>query len=285
MLGLLRRLSMVSRTLRNQVGCSMDEEWGSPKLRNLAEQLRLYRAPTSPWFKDDQGDETGGGGVTSHLGVPESVTLSTNSALSVARETAKRAAVLICLFEGARGDFRVILTKRSSNLSSHSGEVALPGGKMEEKDTDDSETALREAKEEIGLDPSHVRVVTTLQPFLSKHLLRVIPVIGLLPDKKSFTPMLNTGEVDAIFDAPLEMFLKDEKHWSEEMTWMGFKYTVHFFDYETENRKFLIWGLTASILVRAASIIYQRPPNFVEVIPDFDGIQSSSSENDPTLRK
>jgi len=48
------------------------------------------------------------------------------------------------------------------------GEVALPGGKMEERDKDDAETALREAKEEIGLDPSHVKVVTTLEPYLSK---------------------------------------------------------------------------------------------------------------------
>uniref|UniRef100_A0A7C9D451 Acetyl-CoA hydrolase n=1 Tax=Opuntia streptacantha TaxID=393608 RepID=A0A7C9D451_OPUST len=61
----------------------------------------------------------------------------------------RRAAVLVCIFEGGDGDLRVILTERSLNLSSHSGEVALPGGKMEEGDADEVATALREAKEEI----------------------------------------------------------------------------------------------------------------------------------------
>ncbi|KAG2685252.1 hypothetical protein I3760_10G116800 [Carya illinoinensis] len=80
----------------------------------------------------------------------------------------KRAAVLVCLFEGDAGDLGVILTKRFSKLSTHSGEVSLPGGKAEEGDKDDGDTATREAREEIGLDPSLVNVVTVLEPFLSK---------------------------------------------------------------------------------------------------------------------
>ena len=115
----------------------------------------------------------------------------------------KRAAVLLCLFQGAEGELRVILTKRAGSLSSHSGltliftlevkrtclgyilhclffppllmngpyacsgEVALPGGKRDEGE-DDKATALREAHEEIGLEPSHVKIVTVLEPFLSK---------------------------------------------------------------------------------------------------------------------
>nr|ABK21420.1 unknown [Picea sitchensis] len=211
MFGLLRSArSMASRTLGNSIGNGIEKEWGSPNLRNLAQQLRFYQRPHAPWCSDNEADESGegGGGVSSHLGVLESVAVTSNSELSVARKRAKRAAVLVCLFEGSEGDLRVILTQRSGNLSSHSGEVALPGGKMEERDKDDAETALREAKEEIGLDPSHVKVVTTLEPFLSKYLLRVVPVVGLLPDRKSFKPVINPGEVDAIFDAPLEMFLK-----------------------------------------------------------------------------
>ncbi|OQU80356.1 hypothetical protein SORBI_3007G115200 [Sorghum bicolor] len=80
----------------------------------------------------------------------------------------RRAAVLVCLFRGAAGELRVILTKRSSSLSTHSGEVALPGGKAEEGDADDAATALRESKEEIGLDPALVTVVTSLEHVLSK---------------------------------------------------------------------------------------------------------------------
>lgn len=176
----------------------------------------------------------------------------------------KKAAVLICLFEDDHGDFRVILTKRSSKLSTHSGEVSLPGGKAEEGDANYAETALREANEEIGLEPSIVNIVTTLEPFLSKHLLRVVPVIGILSDKHLFKPVPNTDEVEAVFDAPLKMFLNDKNRRSEEREWMQQKFLVHYFDYETEGKKFVIWGLTAGILIRAASVVYERPPGFVE---------------------
>ncbi|CAN6335981.1 unnamed protein product [Urochloa humidicola] len=118
------------------------------------------------------------------------------------------AAVLICLFEDPSDGPRVLLTKRASSLSSHSGEVSLPGGKVDEGDADAKATALREAKEEIGLDPSLVSVVTVLEPFLSKNGLNVVPVIGMVSDKALFKPVLNKAEVEDIFDAPLEMFLK-----------------------------------------------------------------------------
>ncbi|XP_045832986.1 nudix hydrolase 15, mitochondrial-like [Trifolium pratense] len=240
---------------------------GSERLLALAHHLRLYKPP--PPFAEDileQSIEENGGKVVSQLGFPESATTIQNPE----KFSPKKAAVLICLFEGDAGDLRVILTKRSSKLSTHSGEVSLPGGKADEGDKDDGDTAKREAKEEIGLDPELVNVVTVLEPFLSKHLLRVVPVIGILHDKKAFKPVLNPAEVESVFDAPLEMFLKDEKRTQEEREWMGEKYLIHFFDYDDiENKKYLIWGLTAGILIRAASIVYKRPPAFIEQNPKF----------------
>ncbi|CAL4998341.1 unnamed protein product [Urochloa decumbens] len=176
----------------------------------------------------------------------------------------RRAAVLVCLFRGAAGELRVILTKRSSTLSTHSGEVSLPGGKAEEGDADDAATALRESKEEIGLDPALVTVVASLEHFLSKHLLVVVPVIGMLSDIQAFIPVLNVAEVDEIFDVPLEMFLKDENRTSEEREKMGQAFTVHYFTYIKGNQKYLVWGLTARILIHAASVVYGRPPDFPE---------------------
>ncbi|KAB2023144.1 hypothetical protein ERO13_D07G236250v2 [Gossypium hirsutum] len=102
-----------------------------------------------------------------------------------------------------------------------------------------------------------------------QHLLRVVPVIGVLNDRKAFKPTPNPAEVDAVFDAPLEMFIKDENRSAEEREWMGEKYLLHFFDYEIENKRYLIWGLTAGILIRAASVVYQRPPAFLEQSPKF----------------
>ncbi|OIS99216.1 PREDICTED: nudix hydrolase 15, mitochondrial-like [Nicotiana attenuata] len=240
------------------------------RLLALAQQLRLYKPPPPQFDTDfeEQKLEESAGKVVSQLGFQESVTPM--SAVQTERFKPKRAAVLICLFEGDNnGELRVILTKRSSKLSTHSGEVALPGGKAEEGDASDADTATREAKEEIGLDPSLVNIVTCLEPFLSKHLLRVIPVIGILSNKKEFNPTPNIAEVEAVFDVPLEMFLKDENRRSEEREWMGEKYLIHLFDYEMDNKKYLIWGLTAGILIRAASVVYQRPPAFLEQNPKF----------------
>lgn len=98
----------------------------------------------------------------------------------------------------------------------------------------------------------------------------VVPVIGLLRDRKAFVPALNPAEVEAIFDAPLEMFLKDEKRREEEKEWNGDKYVLHFFDFEFKgDKKFVIWALTAGILIEVASIAFQRPPAFIENHPKF----------------
>ncbi|CAL2251877.1 unnamed protein product [Prunus armeniaca] len=264
MISLLRRLSTSPPLLMEPANSCV----GSQRLSALAQQLRLYKPP--PFSSDDDIEEQRIEEIThkvvSQVGFAES---NTPVAQDPERFRPKRAAVLLCLFEGDAGDLRVILTKRSSKLSTHSGEVALPGGKREEGDKDDGDTATREAKEEIGLDPSLVNVVTVLEPFLSKHLLRVVPVIGILNEKEAFKAAPNPAEVEAVFDAPLEMFIKDENRRSEEREWMGNKYLIHFFDYEAKNKKYIIWGLTAGILIRAASIVYKRSPPFVEQNPIY----------------
>ena len=67
----------------------------------------------------------------------------------------------------------------------------------------------------------------------------------------------------------IHALIQDENRRSEEREWLGQKYLIHFFDYEMENKKFLIWGLTAGILIRAASVVFQQPPPFLEQMPKF----------------
>ncbi|XP_052200741.1 nudix hydrolase 15, mitochondrial-like isoform X2 [Diospyros lotus] len=208
---------------------------GSQGLGILARRLQQYK-PT-PTFTDVEAPKVPAGSVESANPVIQ----------QPQRVGSGRAAVLICLFEGDDGDLRVILTKRSSRLSTHSGEVALPGGKAEEGDADDVETAIREAKEEIG----------------------VTPVIGILYDKRAFSPTPDVAEVEEVFDVPLEMFIKVENWRANEIEWMGAKHLLHYFDYETDSKEFVIWGLTARILIRAASIVYQRPPAFLDQISKY----------------
>lgn len=65
------------------------------------------------------------------------------------------------------------------------------------------------------------------------------------------------------------VLIQDENRSEEEREWMGEKYLIHHFNYETEGTKYVIWGLTAGILIRAASVVYQRPPAFLEQNPKF----------------
>ncbi|GAA0141807.1 phosphatase [Lithospermum erythrorhizon] len=235
---------------------------GSSSLLKLAERLRHYK-PIDQQIESSSHDQNLIG--SERIDCDGQVIIVTSNDKS----TSGRAAVLVCLFEDQHGDIRVILTKRSSNLSSHSGEVSLPGGKVDEDDADIVDTALREAKEEIGLDPGLVHIVTVLEPIVSKKRMIVTPVIGILGNKDAYSPVANAAEVENIFDAPLEMFLKDENRRETEQVWMGQNYLLHFFDYEVENKKFVIWAMTAGILIRVASIVYQRPPSFHEMRPPF----------------
>ncbi|KDP21058.1 hypothetical protein JCGZ_21529 [Jatropha curcas] len=239
-------------------------EGKSQKLVSLARQLLLYRPTYSLTNPTSQQDQEG---VPGEEKITDSQKL--DSTAESARTNNNRAAVLVCIFEGNDGDLRVILTKRSSTLSSHSGEVALPGGKREEDDADDIGTALREAKEEIGLDPYLVDVVTVLEPFVTLRGMAVVPVVGILYDKNAFNPYPNPDEVESIFDVPVEMFLKDENRTAVEKQKMGYKYLLHYFDYKSDSKSYVIWALTAGIMIRVASIVYQRPPAFLEQRPPF----------------
>ncbi|PON77889.1 Dihydroneopterin triphosphate diphosphatase [Parasponia andersonii] len=176
----------------------------------------------------------------------------------------KRAAVLICLFRGEDGNLRVIFTKRASTLSSYSGEVSLPGGKMEEGDADYVDTALREAKEEIGLDPRQVNVVTVLQPFIAKSDVLVVPVIGILSDRKAFNPTPNTAEVEALFDAPLQMFLKVLFHPVPLLAYFSlglFPISINLISKQ--------FPLAAGVLICVASIVFDTTTSFYGAEPIF----------------
>ncbi|PQQ12663.1 nudix hydrolase 15 mitochondrial [Prunus yedoensis var. nudiflora] len=249
------------------------EDWGrSHMLQRLAKQLQFYKPPSVLDELEDDNDD--GIGLSSGISC-NSLAVRNEECFCANNLRERRAAVLICLFECPEGELRVILTRRSMKLASHPGDVALPGGKMEEEDADESATALREAMEEIGLNSGLVQVVAKLECFMSQHLVTVVPVIGLVAEIEHFKPVLNAEEVDAIFDVPLEMFLKEDNHRFEEREWMGWKYILHLFDFESEQGQFLIWGLTASILIRAASVIYQQPPFFQGHLPDFQKLQKA----------
>lgn len=148
------------------------------------------------------------------------------------------AAVLICV----RPDGSIILTKRSAKLKNHPGQIAFPGGKMDAEDPNITETALREAKEEIGLPPSAVTVLGTLPAHETVTGFSVTPVLGLLTSGFDIVP--EVGEVSEVFDVPLDHVFDRDRYAVQCRVWQGtrrYYYTVPFGPY-------YVWGATARIL-------------------------------------
>lgn len=136
----------------------------------------------------------------------------------------------------------LILTKRSSRLKHHPGQVAFPGGKVEESDPDVSAAALREAHEEIGLPSSDVRVLGTLPPHETVTGFTVTPVISLI--SPGFVPVPEANEVAEVFEVPLSHVLDRANYRIEYRRWRGerrYYFTVPWGPY-------YIWGATARML-------------------------------------
>lgn len=137
---------------------------------------------------------------------------------------------------------RLILTKRSSALKHHPGQIAFPGGKQDEGDADVTATALREAQEEIGLPPELPEILGHLSPHETVTSFTVTPVVAILRDTFQSTP--EPGEVDEVFAVPLAHVLNPANYIVESRRWRGQKryyYTVPFGPY-------YIWGATARML-------------------------------------
>lgn len=169
------------------------------------------------------------------------------------------------------GRLDVWLTRRQASLSSHSSEVALPGGKREGKETP-TQTALRESEEEIGLAPSSVQILGHLRPLRSLKGHLVLPLVGLVvtPD---FVPTVNPDEVESAFVCPLETFLSAVGHNRKDVEYGGRRVSVHYFketaighkhDQEncTASATYNIWGLTALFMMEAAEVCLGRQPGF-----------------------
>ena len=167
----------------------------------------------------------------------------------------KRASVLIPLLE-SEGEIYVMLTRRSSEMRSHPGQVSFPGGKQDSNDEDSLQTALRETNEEIGLLGEKVDVIGTLDQILSLHYYLVTPYVGLIPP--DFVPVPNTDEIESVFKVPLAFFMKSENHWSEEKKIFTTPVLVHHFEFQGYD----IWGLTAKLIFRLLEVGLGYGPDF-----------------------
>jgi 8-oxo-dGTP pyrophosphatase MutT (NUDIX family) len=137
---------------------------------------------------------------------------------------------------------RLILTKRASHLKHHPGQIALPGGKVDQGDDGVIATALRESREEVGLAPDLVEIAGTLPPHETVTGFMVTPVLGFV--RAPFTPVPEAGEVEEVFTVPLHHVLNPDNFGIERRRWRN-EWRRY---YAVPYGPYYIWGATARIL-------------------------------------
>ncbi len=152
----------------------------------------------------------------------------------------RHAAVLMPLLP-ADGEWAVLLTRRNSDLPHHKGQVAFPGGSVDEGENC-IEAALREAYEEIGLTPSRVEVLGCHDDIWTPSGFIISPVVGVLPDLDGLEA--NPAEVARMFSVPLSFFTEEREGQRQILRHEGIDREVFFYTWEAET----IWGATALML-------------------------------------
>jgi len=140
------------------------------------------------------------------------------------------------------GEPYVLLTKRTSTVRHHKGQISFPGGAMDPSDESLSRTAVRETHEEIGVDPTDVQVLAELDDMVTPTQFRVTPFVGLIPYPYEFR--INVDETEELIEVPWFHLVDPANRRVGTKKYMNRTYTVHYFDYHEH----VIWGVTGNII-------------------------------------
>ena len=194
---------------------------------------RLHEAaPAVPGFSDDDLNPTA-------RMIPEN-------------EEPKPAAVLVPLVPRPEG-LSLILTERQPHLRRHAGQIAFPGGRIDDTDLDAVAAALRETEEETGIAPSFVDPIGFLDTYLTSTNYRVVPVVAVLQPGFTVTPQ--QAEVKDVFEVPLAFLMNPAHHERHSRDWQG--HTRHYYAMPWQGR--YIWGATAGMIRNLYRLMYEGP--------------------------
>lgn len=153
------------------------------------------------------------------------------------------AAVLIALIDRPEG-YSVLYTERSASLRNHSGQIAFPGGKIDEEDEGAAEAALREAFEEVAMAPAEAQVIGYLPNYFTGTNYLITPVVAVVTPTRAFVP--NPDEVASVFEVPLTLLARPENYLTMRIKRGGVEHTTWQIDHEGRR----IWGITANLTRR-----------------------------------
>ena len=163
------------------------------------------------------------------------------------------ASVLVPIVAHARPT--VLLTQRTSHLANHSGQIAFPGGKLDDTDADSIAAALREAEEEVGLTPDFIQVLGTLPIYTTGSAFIITPVVALVRPGFRLSP--NEGEVADVFEVPLDFLMNPAHHRRHSLMAEGLQREWFSMPYQDADMERFIWGATAGMIVGLAQRLGQ----------------------------
>ena len=161
----------------------------------------------------------------------------------------RRAAVLIPLFK-KNGEYHILLTRRTDQVAHHKGQISFPGGRQDKKDKDLLATALREAREEMGIEEKHVRILGELDDICTVSTdFCVSPFVALLPYPYPYK--INRQEIEEVIEVPLSELLDSRRFRQELFEKDGQAFPVYFYQHKDHT----IWGATARILKQLLDLL------------------------------
>jgi 8-oxo-dGTP pyrophosphatase MutT (NUDIX family) len=160
-----------------------------------------------------------------------------------------RSAVLVPFFE-KEGELHLMLTKRSTKVKTHKGDVAFPGGMKDPEDKDLLSTALRETWEELGIQPKDVKIIGRIDDYSTITHFHVTPFVGIIP--YPYPLVISEDEIDYPIEVNLEDLLNPKRLSTGIVNLSGYEKQIYFWHLETDT----IWGATAYMILNLLRILF-----------------------------